>query len=156
MLRAVLIASALVAALPALAAPQTVSGQLASRAATAASAGKLTEALDLYESAVVADPRNASAYLAMGRVYEQLGLPGKALRYYRLALDINPADLNALEAQATGLAARGAPSKADATVDRIARLCPKGCPQLVRANAALSKARLAAAATPAPAKPEAK
>ena len=151
MLRPVLIALALSLPQLALAAPPTLSQQMMKKAATAVSAGKLTDALDLYESAVAADPKNGAAYVGLGKVYEQLGLPGHGLRYYRQALDINPTDLDALEAQAAGLAARGSPSKADESVARLAKLCPKGCAQLTRANAAISKARLAAAA-PAPAK----
>jgi tetratricopeptide (TPR) repeat protein len=113
---------------------------LMARGQNAFAQGKTSEALDLYEAAVAADPKNGAAYVGLGRSYEAVGMQGKALRYYRLALDINPNDLAALEAQATGMMAKGAPSKAQDSLDRIRKLCPKGCPSLTRADAALSKA----------------
>jgi tetratricopeptide (TPR) repeat protein len=121
------------------AAPATASQQLAARAQSAAALNKTTEALDLYESAVAADPKNIAAYVGLGRTYEAAGMQGRALRYYRLALDINPNDLGALEAQALGMMAKGAPTKAQAPLDRIRKLCPKSCPTLVRVDAAFAK-----------------
>jgi tetratricopeptide (TPR) repeat protein len=118
----------------------TPSQQLVVRAQNAAAQNKTTEALDLYESAVAADPRNVAAYVGLGRSYEAIGMQGKALRYYRLALDINPNDLNALEAQTIGMIAKATPSKAQLSLDRLRKLCPKGCPSLTQADAAFTKA----------------
>jgi tetratricopeptide (TPR) repeat protein len=117
----------------------TPSQTLAARAQSALAQNKTTDALDLYESAVAADPKNAAAYVGLGRAYEAAGLQGKALRYYRLALDINPNDINALEAQVAGMMAKGAPSKAQVPLDRLRKLCPKGCAALTRADAAFAK-----------------
>jgi tetratricopeptide (TPR) repeat protein len=135
--------------------PKTPAQEIQARADAALAAGKASDALDLFESAVVADPRNGAAYVGMGKAFEQLGLPGRALRYYRQALDINPRDLDALEARAKALAARGMASKADDAAAQLAKACPKSCPQLSRVNQAISKARLAAVepAKTEPAKP---
>jgi tetratricopeptide (TPR) repeat protein len=140
--RTALTIAALIISTPLAAKPLAVSPlsqQLAAKGQQLAAQGKWPEALDQYETAVAADPKNGAAYVAMGRAYEQLGLPGKALRYYRLALDINPADLSALEAQALGMIGKGAPSKAEAPINRIRKLCPKGCPSLTRVDAAMAK-----------------
>jgi Tfp pilus assembly protein PilF len=117
----------------------SVSQTLAARAQTALAQTKTTDALDLYESAIAADPKNIAAYVGLGRAYEAVGMQGKALRYYRLALDINPNDLGALEAQVAGMMAKGAPSKAQVPLDRLRKLCPKGCAALTRADAAFAK-----------------
>jgi Tfp pilus assembly protein PilF len=121
------------------AAPVAVSQQLVARAQAAVLQSKTTDALDLYEAALAADPKNMSAYLGLGRAYEGIGMQGRALRYYRLALEINPNDVAVLEAQALGMIAKGAPTKAQVPLDRIRKLCPKGCPSLARVDAAFTK-----------------
>jgi Tfp pilus assembly protein PilF len=121
------------------AAPISSSQTLAARAQTALTQNKTTDALDLYEAAVAADPKNTVAYVGLGRTYEAVGMQGRALRYYRLALDINPNDVSALEAQVAGMMAKSAPSKAQVPLDRLRKLCPKGCAALTRADAAFAK-----------------
>src|SRR3546814_19140612 len=48
--------------------------------------GDLNGAIDLYESALAADPRNRSAIIALAQVARAQGLPGKAIGLYREAL----------------------------------------------------------------------
>jgi tetratricopeptide (TPR) repeat protein len=142
MIRSLVVVFSLVIAGPALAkavSSVAASQQLMARAQSAAAMNKTTDALDLYEAAVAVDPKNIAAYVGLGRTYEAVGMQGRALRYYRLALDINPNDLAALEAQALGMMAKGAPTKAQVPLDRIRKLCPKGCPTLVRIDAAFAK-----------------
>jgi tetratricopeptide (TPR) repeat protein len=136
---AMLLMSTAAVAKPTVSPTANISQQLVARGQIAAAQNKATEALDLYEAALAADPKNMSAYLGLGRAYENLGMQGKALRYYRLALEINPNDLLLLEAQAIGMIAKGAPTKAQAPLDRIRKLCPKGCPSLARVDAAFAK-----------------
>src|SRR3546814_17632587 len=45
--------------------------------------GDLNGAVDYYESALAADPRNRSAIIALAQVARTPGLPGKALGLYR-------------------------------------------------------------------------
>src|SRR3546814_17126897 len=47
--------------------------------------GDLNGAIDLYESALAADPRHRSAIIAMAQVARAQGLPGKARGPYRYA-----------------------------------------------------------------------
>ncbi|MFN7028638.1 MAG: tetratricopeptide repeat protein, partial [Sphingopyxis sp.] len=49
-------------------------------------AGDLNLAVDFYESALAADPRNRSAIIALAQVARAQGLPGKAIGLYREAL----------------------------------------------------------------------
>lgn len=118
-------------------------------------AGKTTEALDLFEASVVADPRNTAAYIGLGRTYQQLGMPGRALRYYRQALTINPNDPVALELQAIGFAASGMSQQATANLQRLRRVCASNCTAAIqRIDAAIAKGPVrttTAAAKPAPA-----
>jgi tetratricopeptide (TPR) repeat protein len=105
-------------------------------------ANKPSEALDLFEAASLADPKNAAAFAGMARSYAALGLQGKSLRYYREALELAPNDVTLLEAQALGMIAKGNVSKAEAAFDRIKKICAKtACPAKARVDAALAKAR---------------
>lgn len=119
--------------------PINPASNLIRQAQTALAANKATDALNFYESAAAVDPNSAAPYTGMAKAYEQLGLRGKALRYYREALMINPNDQDALEAQAIGMIARGKPEQARANLDRLHRICLKGCPSIAHVEAALSK-----------------
>src|SRR3546814_10766862 len=61
--------------------------------------GDLNGAIDLYESALAAEPRNRSAIIALAQVARAQGLPGKAIGLYREALLLEPNDLVALTGQ---------------------------------------------------------
>jgi type IV pilus assembly protein PilF len=53
--------------------------------------GNPTNALMRYQQAVGYDPRNATALVGMGRIYEEvLSLPSRALKLYQTALDYQP------------------------------------------------------------------
>src|SRR3546814_14689252 len=70
--------------------------------------GDLNGDIDLYESALAADPRNRSAIIALAQVARAQGLPGQALGLYREALLLAPNALVALTGQGEALAAQGA------------------------------------------------
>lgn len=97
-----------------------------------------TAAIDAFETALAADPRNARAFIGIARAYEAQGLPGRAVKYYREALAIEPNDLGALEGQGKALIARGATTRAKVNLDRIKLLCKGDCPQAKRLEVALA------------------
>jgi Tfp pilus assembly protein PilF len=101
--------------------------------------GKTQAAMDSFEAALAADPRNRRAYVGMARVAEAEGLPGKAVRFYREALEIDPNDLNALELQGVALVERGAKARAETNLERMKKLCPDSCPQADRLSAAIAR-----------------
>jgi len=98
--------------------------------------GDLNGAVDYYESALAADPRNRSAIIALAQVARAQGLPGKAIGLYREALLLEPNDLVALTGQGEALAAKGALEIAREKLADAQRLCKSDCPQV----AALEKA----------------
>lgn len=59
----------------------------------------LKAALSRYQEAVKSDPHYAPAYEGLGRVYERIGLPQKALVAYRKYLDELPSEKDAREAK---------------------------------------------------------
>lgn len=102
-------------------------------------AGKPDAATDSFEAALAADPRNRRAYIGLARAAEAQGLPGKAVRFYREALELDPNDLAALEAQGLVLVQRGATARAGDNLDRVKKLCQGSCPQADRLAAAIAK-----------------
>ena len=104
--------------------------------AEAQAKGDLTAAVDFYESALAADPRNRSAIIALAQVARAQGLPGKAIGLYREALVLEPNDIVALTGQGEALADKGALELAREKLADAQRVCASKCPQV----AALEKA----------------
>lgn len=101
--------------------------QLVAEAQTARAAGNLDAAADLLESAVAVDPANRRAFVMMGEVAASRGLPGKAIRYYREALALDPDDVQALQGQGAALVQKGAVERAKQNLAKIRTLCPAAC-----------------------------
>lgn len=102
-------------------------------------AGNLVSANDLLESALAVDPRNRGAFVALGRVAQAQELPGKAIRFYREALALEPNDLAALTAQGEALVQKGAVDRAKANLARIRTLCKAECSQASELAAVIAK-----------------
>ena len=123
--------------------------------------GQLGPAIDSFETSLAVDPQNAQAYIGLARAAEKQGLPGKAVKFYREALTLDPNDLAALEGQGGALAARGATARAQVNLARIKTLCGQAtCASAKRLEGAIALAvatprpvptPVAASATPAPA-----
>ncbi len=130
-------------------------------AVTAAGAGRHNEATDLYETALVLDPRNRAAYLGLARLAQAQRLPGKAIRLYQDALTIEPNDLNALAGQGEAYVQRGAVDRAKRNLTRVQELCGRPCPQATQLAAVIQRGPPVATAEgtqppapqPAPARP---
>ncbi len=119
------------------------------------SAGKLNEATDALETALVVDPRNRAAYVALARVAQGQKLPGKAIRLYAEALKLEPNDVNALAGQGEALVERGAVERAKRNLEKLKTACKGACPQATTLAAVIAKGpppevRSAQAATTAP------
>jgi tetratricopeptide (TPR) repeat protein len=95
-----------------------------------AAAGELDNAIGYFETALVADPRNAAAYVGLGRVAVSQSLPGKAIGYFREALMLQPNSRSALAGQGAAYVRRGAVDRARANLVRIQTLCGgDACPE---------------------------
>lgn len=118
-------------------APRSVA--LAAEGKAALAAGRYDEASDLLESALVVDPRNRGAFVALANVAEKQGLPGKAIRLYREALLLEPNDVVALAGQGEAMAAKGALTKAKENLARVKQLCVASCPEESKLAAAIER-----------------
>jgi len=102
-------------------------------------AGNLTGATDMIESALVVDPRNRPAFLVLAEIARAQNLPGKAIRLYREALTLEPNDVAALRGQGEAMVQKGAVEKAKENLARIQKLCTKGCAETTQLSAAIAK-----------------
>lgn len=118
-------------------APQSVATAKSGEALLAA--GQRQAAVDAFEAALAADPRNIRAYLGLAKAAEADGLPGKAVRFYREALQIDPNDVTALELQGNVLMVRGATARAESNLERLKAVCEKPCAPADRLAATIAK-----------------
>ena len=99
--------------------------------------GDLDLAIDFYESALAADPRNRSAIIALAQVARAQGLPGKAIGLYREALILEPDDVAALTGQGEALADKGALELAREKLAEAQRLCRNSCARVASLEKAI-------------------
>lgn len=127
----------------------------------AQAAGNLDGATDALESALAVDPRNREAFVALAEIARARDLPGKAIRYYHDALNLEPNDVSALRGQGEAMVQKGAVEKAKENLAKIRTLCGSGaCNDGTLLAAAIAKgppvtvaAQATPVTTPATAKP---
>ena len=124
-----------------------LSVQLQQQAQAQMTAGKLTDAADLLETALVVDPRNRSAFVDLARVAKQQKLFGKAIRLSNEALQLEPNDLDALEIQGEAMVELGAVPRAREVLAKLQRLCSNNCRQASALSAAITRGPTVASAT---------
>lgn len=122
--------------------PTSVALVAGARADMAAS--RFDAAVDQLETALAVDPRNRDALIVLAQVARKQQLPGKAIRFYREALLLEPNDVNALSGQGEALVQKGALAKAKENLSRIQKICVASCPQQLTLASAIEKG----AATP--------
>lgn len=110
------------------------------RGEAALAAGNLPAANDALEAAVVADPKNRAAFVSLAKVAQAQAMPGKAIRYYKNALLLEPNDLAALSGEGDALVQRGAVDRAKDNLARVQKLCGNAtCPAATTLAAAIAK-----------------
>ena len=116
-----------------------VSMQWLAKGKAARAAGNLDGATDALETAVSVDPRNRSAFVELAGVADARGLPGKAIRFYREALALDPNDMAALRGEGEALVAKGAVIQAKANLTKIRSLCKTSCTDATLLGATIAK-----------------
>ncbi len=85
-------------------------------------------AVQQLERAIVADPKNSNAYYHLGRSHRGLGDSDRALKYLRLALQIDPNHFAALRERGETLLAQGKRKEARGILDELSNRCGDSCP----------------------------
>jgi len=93
-----------------------------------------------FERALVADPTGGHTYTLLAVSHARLGNDGKAKKYFRSALDIDPNDLDALQYQGQLYASAGDLTKAQENADKLAKACGE-CAQQKGLVAEIARAR---------------
>jgi cytochrome c-type biogenesis protein CcmH/NrfG len=113
--------------------------QLTEQGRQLTTAGRLNEAMDVLETALAIDPRNRPAFIALARVAQAQRLPGKAIRFYAQALEVEPNDVEALAGQGEAYVQRGAVERARRNLERVRSLCSGACPQATALAAVIQR-----------------
>lgn len=118
-------------------------------------AGNIDGAVDAYEAALVLQPGSPAIYLALGEATRRQGMQGKAIHYYRLALESDPKNVLAISGEGAAMVEKGAVEKARRNLARLEGLCGSDCEATRRLSAAIAqgppvKIVTAQAVTPAP------
>jgi tetratricopeptide (TPR) repeat protein len=90
-------------------------------------AGQAGAATDSFEAALAIDPGYTTVYLALGDAARAQGLQGKAIRYYREALDRDPKNLAAISGEGRAMLEKGAVEKAKRNLAELQSLCGSDC-----------------------------
>ncbi|WP_324827227.1 tetratricopeptide repeat protein [Qipengyuania zhejiangensis] len=105
--------------------------------------GNVQNAIDAYEAAMAIDPGYTPILLKLAEAARADKLQGKAIRYYREALNREPRNLAAIAGEGEALLEKGALEKARSNLAKLESLCGKTCPET-------QKLAVSIAAGPAP------
>ena len=90
-------------------------------------AGQSQAAVDSFEAALAVDPGYTAVYLELGEAARAQGLQGKAIHYYREALERDPKNLAAISGEGEAMLEKGAVEKAKRNLAQLQSLCGTSC-----------------------------
>jgi tetratricopeptide (TPR) repeat protein len=120
---------------------------LAAEGRAALAAGDTQGAIDLFEAALVVDPGFSAVYVDLGNAARADGLQGKAIHYYREALEHDPENLAAISGEGEALAEKGALDTARENLAQLQTLCGADCMETLDLAAAIDRGPLPRVAT---------
>lgn len=127
--------------------PNPRSVTLVEQGRTALNAGRTQDAIDSFEAALVVDPGYVAVYIDLAEAARKSGLQGKAIYYYRSALDREPGNLAAISGEGEALLEKGAVEKARRNLAKLESLCGGNCAETRELARALEKGPSAAVLT---------
>lgn len=102
-------------------------------------AGRIDPAIDAFEAALVIQPGNVPILLNLAEGTRRQGMQGKALHYYREALEAEPQNVLAISGEGAALAEKGAVEKARRNLARLKGMCGDNCDATKDLAAAIAK-----------------
>lgn len=116
--------------------------------------GDANGAVDSFEAALAVDPGYVGTYLALAEASRRTGMQGKAIHYYRQALERDPTNLAAISGEGGALAEKGALEKARGNLARLQGLCGKECAEAEQLSAAIARGPMPKVLSAEAAKPQ--
>jgi tetratricopeptide (TPR) repeat protein len=113
--------------------------KLVAQGRAALEAGQVDVAVDAFEAALTIQPGSVAVYVNLAEATRRQGLQGKALHYYREALERDPQNQAAISGEGVALAEKGAVEKARRNLTRLQQLCGADCPPAQELAAAIAK-----------------
>ncbi len=118
-------------------------------------AGRVQEAIGAFEAALAVAPGHTDIYLELAEAARREGLQGKAIHFYREALEREPDNFSAISGEGEALVEKGAVEKAKRNLAKLQSMCGEGCSQTRDLAAAIAagpkpKVLTAEALTPEP------
>ncbi len=112
---------------------------LVTQGRTALAAGQTDAAIDAFEAALSIQPGSVVIYLDLAEASRKQGLQGKALHYYREALERDPQNLMAISGEGAAMVEKGALEKARRNLVRLQGMCGESCDATRQLAAAIAK-----------------
>ena len=100
-------------------------------------------AIQQLERAIVAQPANVDAYWRLAEAHRRSGDLRRAVKYARIALDLEPAHRGALLEEGLAWLAAGNQEQARATLETLGLKCKQACQEFERLRQALSETKSA-------------
>jgi tetratricopeptide (TPR) repeat protein len=129
------------------AAPDPRAASLIAQGRASLAAGEPQAAVDAFEAALAVDPGYTPIFIELAVAAREQGLQGKAIRYYREALERDPGNFAAIAGEGAALVEKGAVEKAKKNLAKLQSLCGDACPETVALQSSIARgpsARLAA------------
>ena len=105
----------------------------------ALAAGETQAAIDAFEAALAVDPAHTPIFIELAEAARQSGLQGKAIRYYREALERDPDNFAAIAGEGAALVEKGAIEKAKRNLAKLQSLCGDSCPETVALQSSIAR-----------------
>lgn len=118
--------------------PDPRAGMLIAEGQAAMRTGDTQAAIDAYEAALAVDPGYTPIFLHLAEAARADELQGKAIRYYREALERDPNNLSAIAGEGEALAEKGAIERARLNLAKVQSLCGDSCPETRELAAAIA------------------
>ena len=101
--------------------------------------GQTQAAIDSFEAALAIDPGYTPIYLDLAEAARAQGLQGKAIHYYREALERDPNNFAAISGEGEALLEKGAVDKARRNLAQLESMCGDQCTETRQLAAALER-----------------
>ena len=101
--------------------------------------GDTQGAIGSFEAALAIDPGYYDVFLDLAEAARRDGLQGKAIHYYREALERDPDNVAALSGEGGAMVEKGAVEKARRNLARIEGLCGKDCNEAQQLAAVIAR-----------------